>query len=567
MTNHTGERNLRWAFALLDGLAAEGLRHVVVSPGARSTPLVLAAEKHPDLTTHVVLDERSAGFYALGLGKGTGMPIALVCTSGTAAANWHPAVLEANAGKIPLILISADRPPELRDCGANQTTDQTKLFGSAVRAFHELPPAEEDGTFLGPLAARMIDHSQWPHPGPVHINASFREPLLPETDIQLEPSAKTISRSAPIAVPAPRTTDDLAQRLAGRPGLIVCGWDRYRTDFPPAVNHLAEKLTAPILADPLSNLRSRGGPVIGCYDAFLRNPRFSESLRPEWVLRFGALPVSKLLSAYLSEQRDAEHILVDSHGVWHDPLGLTTTVLHADPASVCYSLTKRLSGTSTPTDWMSAFLQAEDRSQDAQSGSNVPAEAHIVSAISETLPEGSSLFCGNSMPIRLLDAFLPTGHRKFAIKGCRGLSGIDGGLSIAMGLAAVSERPVAALIGDLAFTHDLTALGLGKDKNVTLIVLNNGGGGIFEFLPQSGLSPETFERYWLTPAAPDLKPAVEAFGGRYRRVDHPADFKELFETALKTDGTDVLDVVLDRKASTDALKAYWNTVENMELTP
>jgi len=565
MTENTGETNLRWAFALLDGLAAEGLRHVVISPGSRSTPLVLAADQHPDLTTHVVLDERSAGFFAIGIGKGTGMPVALVCTSGTAAANWHPAVLEADAGKIPLILVSADRPYELRGCGANQTTDQIKLFGDAVRAFQELPPAETNTAPLAQLAARMMDHSQWPHPGPVHINAPFREPLMPDDTITLEPSTKSISRAAPIAVPPPRLTDDLAKQITGLPGIIVCGWDRYRTDFPPAVSHLAEKLGAPILADPLSNLRGRGGPVLGCYDAFLRNETFTRNFRPEWVIRFGALPVSKTLSQYLSSLNEAEHILVDSHGVWQDPLDLTTTVLHADPASVCYSLTKRLSGTSTPPGWTGAFLNAEGECESLKSSSDMPEEGQIVATMAALIPEGSSLFCGNSMPIRFLDTFLPTSHRSFGLKGCRGLSGIDGGLSVSMGIAACKERQTIALVGDLAFAHDVSALSLGREKNVTLVVLNNGGGGIFEHLPQARLNPEVFERYWLTPSAPDIAHTAKAYGCHYHRVEAIVDFAEIFEQALENSGSDVIEIVLDRDKGTAALKAYWDAVAKMDL--
>jgi len=563
MTKNTGEINIRWAFALLDGLAAEGLRHVVISPGSRSTPLVVAAERHPDLTTHVILDERSAGFYALGVGKGTGMPVALVCTSGTAAANWHPAVLEADAGKIPLILISADRPHELRGCGANQTTDQIKLFGNAVRAFHELPPAETDASNLAPLAARLIDRSQWPHPGPVHINAPFREPLLPDTLPELASTAKTIARSAPIAVPPPRQTDDLAKRISGLPGLIVCGWDRYRTDFPPAVSHLAQQMGAPVLADPLSNLRARGGPIIGGYDSFLRNEQFTQTFRPQWIIRFGALPVSKSLSTYLESLTEAEHILVDSHGVWQDPLNLTTTVLHADPATVCYSLTKRLSGPAVTPGWLTAFQDSEKKCADL----DTPSEAEIVRSIAGNMPEGGTLFCGNSLPIRLLDSFLPAEHNRFGLKGCRGLSGIDGNVSITMGLGAATAKPAVALLGDLTLAHDLTALSLGRRTNVTLVVLNNDGGGIFEFLPQAMLDTEIFERYWLTPAAPNLEKACGAYDCRHYHIDRPTDFDKIFCQAVKSEGTDVIEIVLDRKESTEALKAYWTSVANMELNP
>ena len=254
-----GAANLRWAMALVDGLTAAGVRHAVISPGSRSTPLALACLRHPRLRTWIQVDERSSGFFALGLSKADRRPVMIICTSGSAPANWFPAVIEANHGLIPLILLTADRPPELRDCGANQAIDQVKLFGGQVRASHELPLAEATAEALQNLswlAARAVDQSRWPLPGPVHINVPLREPLvpsgiLPEYDVAAFPATV----SYPAMLPPADEIVRWATELSGRRGLIVCGEGEYSDGFPAALAQLAEQLACPVLADPLSNLR------------------------------------------------------------------------------------------------------------------------------------------------------------------------------------------------------------------------------------------------------------------------------------------------------------------------
>ena len=328
--------NLRWAMALVEGLVAAGVDRAVISPGSRSTPLTLACLRHPGMKSWIQVDERSAAFFALGLAKADRRPVALVCTSGSAPANWFPAVIEASYGLTPLILLTADRPAELRDCGANQTINQAGLFGGQVRASHELPPAESTPQALrglGFLAARAADQSRWPLPGPVHINVPLREPLVPAGVLPEYAAATPRAVSYPVMQPPADEIAALARELSGRPGLIVCGEGNYGNGFPAALAQLAEALACPVLADPLANLRYGAhdrSRILGRYDAFLRREGFAGNPRPEWVLRFGAVPVSKQLQNYLAAC-DSAHILVEPHGRWPDPLHQTTRLLRADP--------------------------------------------------------------------------------------------------------------------------------------------------------------------------------------------------------------------------------------------
>lgn len=561
--NDIGAANLRWAMALVDGLAAAGVGHAVISPGSRSTPLALACLRHPRLRTWIQVDERSAGFFALGLSKADRWPVALVCTSGSAPANWFPAVIEANHGLIPLILLTADRPPELRDCGANQTIDQVRLFGGQVRASHELPPAETTAAALknpGWLAVRAVDQSRWPLPGPVHINVPLREPLVPSGALpEYAVAAFPAAASYPAMLPPADEIARWATALSGRPGLIVCGEGEYREGFPAALAQLAEQLACPVLADPLSNLRfgvHDRSRVFSRYDAFLRCPGFTEAHRPEWVLRFGAMPVSRQLQNYLAACVEVTHFLVESHGRWPDPLHLTTRLLRADADGVCAALVAARP-LPAPAAWLEDFAAEERRAAGLAQVSAKPIEAEVVESLLHQLA-GGCLFSGNSMAIRDLDNFAAGGEAPLRIVGNRGASGIDGNVSTALGLCAALGRPVTALLGDLAFYHDMNGLLAARGLNITFVVLNNGGGGIFSYLPQSEL--EDFERAWLTPTELDFSHAARMYGLEYRKVECGEDFDAALAAALENDGPDLIEVTVDREVSVARHKAYWAAV-------
>lgn len=578
----TANTNLLWASALLAGLAGTGVRHVVISPGSRSTPLVLACERQPGLTSHVLVDERCAGFFALGLAKAERRPVALICTSGTAAANWYPAVVEANHGRVPLILLTADRPPELQGWGANQTIDQLRLFGSHVRAFHGLAPAEASPAALRvvrALGARAVEQSRWPLPGPVHINVPLREPLVPEAgqDLSSPLSPPVPERGAHVAAteeiprilhptlqPPPQAVAALAQRLSGRAGLIVCGGAAYDGDFPDAVTRLAQILDCPILADPLSGLRC--GPhdrsrILCRYDAFLRRRSFTAAHRPDWILRFGDLPVSKTLQHYLESQPEALHILVEPHGLWPDPLHLTTDLVRTDPTALCAALAAA-GAAAAPEGWMREFLAQERLAQELSrcgTDDDRPYEGAVVADLNRLLPAGSILFSGNSMAIRDLDGFLGPREQPLEIHANRGASGIDGNLSTLFGLAAAAgDRPVVGLVGDLAFYHDMNGLLAARGRDATIILLNNNGGGIFRYLPQATLPG--FARHWLTPTDLDFEHAARLYGLRYRRVERQAEFADALAAALARPGPDLIEVMIDGEASAARHRAYWTAV-------
>lgn len=555
------DENLIWASHLIHGLTASGVAHAVISPGSRSTPLALACLHHSGLKTWVQVDERCAAFFALGLAKASHQPVILISTSGSAPANWYPAVIEADMGAIPLILLSADRPAELRNCGANQSIDQMHLFGSHVRAFHELPAADvrpEMLNYLRTLTAQVADQCRWPLPGPVHVNVPLREPLVPTA-----PLAPLITLP-PIVVSHPRLslpTEDtatLAGELASGKGLIVCGGGEYSSDFPAAITALSDKLGCPVLADPLSGLRfgSHERTSIFCrYDAFLRRVSMKESLRPDWVLRFGAMPASRTLQQYLSDQPGIPHLVVDDNGRWPDPLHQATRLVRADASVMCRQLESMIELATTPS-WLSLF-QAEEQRAARLAQQDAPLEAAVVNAIVDLLPDGGTLFSGNSMSIRDLDAYSGSSTRSLRIIGNRGASGIDGNVSTAMGLAAGSKSPVVALLGDLAFYHDMNGLLAARGLDVVFVVLNNGGGGIFEYLPQSQLAD--FERAWLTPLGLDFAHAAKMYGLGHQKISRAEDFQPALTTAL-AGGAHLIEVMIDRALSVARHRAYWMAV-------
>jgi 2-succinyl-5-enolpyruvyl-6-hydroxy-3-cyclohexene-1-carboxylate synthase len=555
--------NLRWAMALVDGLAAAGVGHAVISPGSRSTPLALACLRHPRLRTWIQVDERSAGFFALGLSKADRRPVILICTSGSAPANWFPAVIEANHGLIPLLLLTADRPPELRDCGANQSIDQVKLFGGQVRASHELPLVESTAAALqnlGWLAVRAADQSRWPLPGPVHINVPLREPLVPSGALpEYEVAAMPKTVSYPAMLPPADEIARWATELSGRPGLIVCGEGEYREGFPAALAQLAGQLACPVLADPLSNLRFGGhdrSRFLSRYDAFLRRTSFAETHRPEWVLRFGAMPVSRQLQNTLAACTEATHFLVEAHGRWPDPLHQTLRLLRADADAVCAALVAARP-LPAPAAWLEDFAAEEHRAAGLAQATAKPIEAEVVESLLHQFA-GGCLFSGNSMAIRDLDNFAAGGEAPLRIVGNRGASGIDGNVSTALGLCAALGKPVVALLGDLAFYHDMNGLMAARGLNITFVVLNNGGGGIFSYLPQSGL--EDFERGWLTPTELDFFHAARMYGLDYHHVENAEAFDAALASALAHEGADLIEVQVDREVSVARHRDYWAAV-------
>ena len=558
-----GHLNLRWAQALCSGFAAAGVRDLILSPGSRSTPLAVAFLRQTAIRCHVVLDERCAAFFALGLAKATGRPAAVLCTSGSAPANWFPAVIEADQGATPLILLSADRPPEQQGWGANQTVDQQQMFGNHVRAFHDPGTPREDFSvaWLHHLAARAVAGSCWPLPGPVHLNLPFREPLLPAGDPADWPVAAPALAPAlapPRLLPDTQSIAAIARQISGRPGAIVCGGADYPPGFADAVSALAAQLDCPLLAEPLSNLRfgeHERSHLCVRYESFLRSPAFVTAQRPQWLLRFGAFPVTRTLQHWLAEATTAQHIVVTPDQRWPDPLHTTHALLQASPAEACAALRNALPLPAAPA-WHAAFMRAESAAQTAAEACHDREhfEGALIPALLERLSTGHRLFCGNSMTIRDLDTFSGSSSKALTLFANRGASGIDGNISTAAGIAV--SGPTVALLGDLTCAHDMGGLANLRGLDLVLIVINNGGGGIFEYLPQANL-PE-FERAWLTPSTIDFAHAAQAWGIAHQRVDTLAAFSAVLNAALLAGGPHFIEVTVDRAQSVAQHRAYWS---------
>ncbi|MBN2885486.1 MAG: 2-succinyl-5-enolpyruvyl-6-hydroxy-3-cyclohexene-1-carboxylic-acid synthase [Chromatiaceae bacterium] len=579
-------RNLRWALALLDGFLEGGVRELVLSPGSRSTPLVLAGQRRPALRLRPVLDERAAAFLALGLARASHHPVALLATSGSAPAHWYPAVIEASAADVPLILISADRPPELRDWGANQTIDQTRLFGTFVRAFHD-PGTPEDSPaalrMMRALGRRAAEESLGRRPGPVHINLPLREPLVPDSDCLAPQMLPDLARplfqpepptlKAPPAVPAHLLAPIAQAERALRPlpapspappalaaclregrGLICCGPEQYPEGFAEALWEVAEALGLPVLCDPLSGLRCGPGSRarITHYDNLLRNPEAAQALRPDWVLRLGRVPVSKTLLGWLA---GIPSVLVDPGGRWSDPNQDARLRLDADPLSLCRWLAA-LAPEHAPRPaggWLATWHAAEERlaTLSARYLAEAPwCEPHLIRTLLARLPEGDGLLCANSLPIRQFDAWSGSREARLHLFGNRGVSGIDGQNATLAGLNA-GGVPTTGLLGDLSTLHDVGSLGLLQGIPRPLIVINNGGGRIFDELPQRGL-PD-FERLWRTPQGRDLGALARAFELSHRTVEDEAGLVAALEAALaegaRAEGAGLIEVRIDAEQS------------------
>jgi 2-succinyl-5-enolpyruvyl-6-hydroxy-3-cyclohexene-1-carboxylate synthase len=561
-----GQQNLIWAYTLVDSLAQNGVRSVVISPGSRSTPLTLACIHHVKLRTWVLPDERSAAFFALGMTKITRRPSAIIATSGTAPANWYPAVIEAAQDAQPLILLSADRPEELQDCGENQTIDQARLFGYFTRAYYALPHADTTPKSLqrlGELVTRAVDRSHWPLPGPVQLNVPLREPLVPTETSPFNPSPPLSTPTVSYPCLSPRTEDitGLVEWISDKKGVIVCGRGHYPDNFPEALCELASRLSWPIFADPLSGLRF--GPhdhskVLGHYDTYLRSAVFCTAHQPERILRFGHVPTSKALQRYLSHIDPGATALMGIQGPWSDPTRSSGRVLHLSTLALCEQLGTAINQ-SIASGWCEAFLEEERRTaQRLQTLQDRPIEAEVLERLMILCPDRSVIFCGNSMVIRDMDSFLGGGNTALHLVGNRGASGIDGNVSTILGMAAVSDLPVIGLIGDLALYHDMNGLLAANGLSAVLVVFNNGGGAIFEYLPQAKLSD--FEQYWLTPPALDIAHIAQLYGLRHHRIRNADQFEKALLASLSKTGVDLIEVLVDRKESVRRHKAYWKAV-------
>jgi len=555
--------NQLWARALLEELVRGGVRHAVVCPGSRSSPLALACLGVEGLKTWSIIDERSAGFFALGVGKQSRAPAVLVVTSGTAGAHFYPAVIEAAMSHVPLVVLTADRPLELQGWGAPQTVPQARLFGEFARYFADLGLPESSDvavTHLRATAARAVSAALRAPRGAVQLNVPFREPLAPTPEPfgqeRLSALAREGRAGAPLTritpsarQPEPRAIEELRSRIAATErGLIVCGPRDEEDGFAEAIAALSHATGFPVIAEAVSQARYGGGAgTLSLYDALLRHPPFAQAHRPELVLRFGGGLTPKGPQQWL-DGSGAHIILFSDEGALIDPSHRAAQVIEGSAVAACTALRQGLSrGLGR---WALGFLNAERLVRGALEAAFAEepelSEPRIAREVVAALPAGANLFVSSSMPIRDVDAFAPAGGVALRVLSNRGANGIDGIVSSALGVAAASGRPTVLLAGDVAFLHDVGGLLAAHRHRVplTVVVVNNDGGGIFSFLPIAKAT-EHFEELFGTPHGVDLSHAAALYGARFHRPEAPAALRTAVQQGLEG-GLHVIEVRTDR---------------------
>ena len=560
--------------AFVAELVQTGISEVVISPGSRSTPMAMIMAEHPDLHIHIQVDERSAGFFALGMAKASGKPVALLCTSGTAAANYYPAVIEAHISRVPLIVLTADRPHELRDVGAPQAIDQIHLYGNHVKWFVEMALPEKSDEMLHyvrTVCSRAAATAMKAPAGPVHLNFPFREPLIPNLDDEhLFQMKGRPNRYVKVSSGEFMLDDEEFKVIAKsvhayQKGIIVCG---QMTDehFADAVTRLADMLHFPILADPLSQLRSgkhSHDHIIDTYDIFLRNEDAKAFLKPDLILRFGSMPVSKALTKFLKENDQAVQYVVDGGGGWRDPSLLSTDMIYCNETKFCQKVLNCLQP-KEPSPFLDKWVKVNQLTKENMTliGDFVDmSNSRFFYQLAEMLPKRANLFVGNSMPIRDLDSFYHNNEKSIRVLANRGANGIDGTVSTALGAAAVSSEPFYLVLGDLTFFHDLNGLLAAKlhQLDITIIILNNNGGGIFSFLSQAE-HPKNFELLFGTPLDLDFEPVVRMYNGKFTRMKDWDHLKKMMASSDSNKGLNVFEIVTKRDRNTAEHKKIWNTV-------
>lgn len=562
----TENHNLSVLYTFVRALQRAGIEDVCISPGSRSTPLTLAFVRTGAFHVWTLLDERSAGYFAVGLAR-VGRPAALVCTSGGATANYHPAVMEAYASRLPLVVLTADRPPELQEVGANQTIHQSQLYGTHVKWQIQMPVPEDI-----PLLHRQAEATAWrlaqtaraKPEGPVHLNWPLREPLVPPLENLAHAVPVTVQRAfAAVATPHPDAVSEVIELMqtSGR-GLLVCG-PQPNAALADAVLALAAAWHVPVIADVLSQVRSVGhvpadAVVADVYDLWLRDSNIVQQLQPDWVLRFGATPTSKALNQFLGSCTTATQVAVDEAVNWRDPGFVVNTVVQGDPVLLCSVLTERGETAAAGDDWTQRWQRISERARAAvhdaavkqadaavDEAGSLAFEGQVFAQLAAQQMSESILFLGNSMPVRDADSFLPLLRERVPVLANRGVSGIDGVISSAVGVAAGSQRRTVLVIGDVSFYHDQNGLLAARQFGVdlTIILINNDGGGIFSFLPQAAY-PETFAHF-RTAHGLDFEHTVQMYGGTFHRPDTWEAFAQRLDLSRQSGGLQVIELRTD----------------------
>jgi 2-succinyl-5-enolpyruvyl-6-hydroxy-3-cyclohexene-1-carboxylate synthase len=592
------ERNLlsEWARLFATSLADAGITDVVISPGSRSAPWMLAAVREPRLTCHDVIDERAAAFFALGQARITGRATALLCTSGSAPAHYFPAVVEASAARLPLLVVTADRPFELQDCGAPQTTDQTDLYGRHARRCFELGMPNALPTVLRGLrrmVAQAVFATRHPDPGPVQLNARARKPLEPfipesKAEHELAELASAIAKEPiTMALPPSQEADAAiieacARACAAEPnGIIMCGpAPLSHAGLAGLVADLAEHLGYPVLCESTSQLRflpqtARSMVRIDRFELILRSREFRKECGPSLALDIGGTPTSARWETYLDAEPRCRRIMVAPH-IWSDPHGTASMVLNGAPAATLARLRDTVSAIMPArpnTAWLSKYQRANravahivDEEIPTPAG-DVMSEGQAIRAAMSAIPRGSLLVIGNSLPIREIDIFSPAQALEFGVLSQRGTNGIDGILAGAAGAAAASRRAITVLLGDVSFLHDATSLALCRSAETSLViaVIQNRGGRIFELLPMAKVADADIMKHMVTPENIDLSGFATAYGVPFERVEREVDVVEAMQRAHARSGCTLIELIVPDHDAADCYRRVMTRLDTAEL--
>ena len=581
-------RNVLWTETFVNELSFLGVKYASISPGSRNTPLTIAFAKNKKIKTYIHIDERSSGFFALGLAKASGTPVAIVCTSGTATAELYPAIIEAYQQRVPLIVCTADRPPELIDMGANQTINQINIYKNHIRSFVDvgLPsPTIAKIQKLKKITHRIVLESTTKSRGPVHFNFPFRKPFEPKTytdeiDSKILSSAnKKLKLNKDNFQPLDKDVSKQSwfktitgQIKKSKKGLIIIGPENYNSKFLKNCQSLSQKLGYPVLADGTSQLRFGRHPkdnIITVYDAFLRSNNFVKNHQPDIILQFGRTITSKGLDTFL-EKCKASRYMINEYGDWFDPSDRSIGSYACKPYLFCEKMLDqiKLNGQHKKNNhWLNSFKKAEAVSLTLKNNiidkSVFPNEGRIINEIIQAVPDDCRIMLSNSMPVRDFDYFASNTNKKIVIFNNRGASGIDGITSTALGIASAGNKPTILITGDLAFYYDLNGLLSARNYKIPLVVIliNNNGGGIFEILPISNYK-EIFNKYFIVPHNLDFSPFIKAYGGKYKRVRNWKDFNSSLKTAIGSKSFNVIEIKTNASKSLQIRKKFWNAVSD-----
>ena len=583
-------RNILWTETFVNELVLAGIKYACISPGSRNTPLTLAFANNKKIKSYVLVDERSTAFFALGLAKSSNTPVAIVCTSGTATAEFYPAIIEAYQQRVPLIVCTADRPPELLDVGANQTINQNNLYKNHIRLFVDIGLPELTIRRLKHIkstARRAVYESFIKSKGPVHLNFPFRKPFEPEfhtdeVNRNIIDYAKTNGRDK-------KTFAELEERknlknekwfkdianflMTVKKGLIIAGPENYNPAFSQIIVKLAKRLNYPILADGCSNIRFGNHDkdlIITNYDAFLRSDSFAKKIKPEFIVHFGRTITSKALDTFL-ENCNAPRYMINDYGDWFDPSNKSLAAYDCKPYSFCERMDEFLEEEKfirKPEDWLNTYLTADKKTAKMKmrliDGSPSFDEPCIISEIVNELPDNSQIMISNSMPVRDFDYFASNTGKKLTVFNNRGASGIDGIISTALGIKCGSNKTTVLITGDLAFYHDLNGLLAAFKYSLPLIIIliNNNGGGIFEILPISNYG-KIFKDYFIAPLNLEFSHFVKAYKGNYKKIKDRKIFQNTFKDSLKKKNFSVIEIPTDSRKSLMLRKKFWREVSKI----